>query len=48
MKERGVDSPDDGDALALTFARNVAPKKNYSQGSGLMMGWRLTKGIKWA
>jgi hypothetical protein len=27
MKERGVDSPDDADALALTFARNVATRK---------------------
>lgn len=26
MKDRGVDSPDDGDALALTFAHPVAPK----------------------
>jgi hypothetical protein len=25
MKERGLDSPDDADALALTFARQVAP-----------------------
>jgi hypothetical protein len=25
MKARGVDSPDDGDALALTFAQSVAP-----------------------
>jgi hypothetical protein len=25
MKERGLDSPDDGDALALTFAQHVAP-----------------------
>lgn len=25
MKKRGVDSPDDGDALALTFASDVAP-----------------------
>ena len=25
MKERRLDSPDDGDALALTFARHVAP-----------------------
>jgi hypothetical protein len=24
MKERGVDSPDDADALALTFARRIA------------------------
>jgi hypothetical protein len=27
MKKRGLDSTDDGDALALTFARPVAPKK---------------------
>ena len=27
MKERGVDSPDDADALALTFARNVATRQ---------------------
>ena len=28
MQKRGVDSPDDGDALALTFAARVAlPKK---------------------
>ena len=27
MKDRGVDSPDDADALALTFARNVAPRR---------------------
>jgi hypothetical protein len=26
MKKRGLDSPDDGDALALTFAQTVAPK----------------------
>lgn len=26
LKARGVDSPDDGDALALTFARQVAPQ----------------------
>jgi hypothetical protein len=26
MKKRGIDSPDDGDALALTFAAPVAPK----------------------
>lgn len=26
MKKRGLDSPDDADALALTFARNVAPR----------------------
>jgi len=27
MKKRGVDSPDDGDALALTFASPVSPRK---------------------
>jgi len=26
MKKRGLDSPDDGDALALTFAQAVAPR----------------------
>ena len=40
MKKRGIDSPDDGDALALTFAHPVAPKalpietQRYSRGSG--------------
>ena len=44
MKKRGLDSPDDGDALALTFAQHVAPLSqqddeeeqeyaNYSWGS---------------
>jgi hypothetical protein len=27
MKARGVDSPDDGDALAMTFALSVAPRR---------------------
>ena len=30
MKKRGVDSPDDGDALSLTFAQTVAPPKRDS------------------
>lgn len=30
MKKRGLDSPDDADALALTFAMPVAPKETYS------------------
>ena len=30
MKKRGVDSPDDGDALALTFAAEVKAPKQYS------------------
>jgi hypothetical protein len=29
IKERGLDSPDDADALALTFARKVVPKPEY-------------------
>lgn len=33
MKARGEDSPDDGDALALTFARKVAPKKTEAAAS---------------
>ena len=27
MKKRGLDSPDDGDALAMTFAQAVMPKR---------------------
>jgi hypothetical protein len=40
MKARGVPSPDDGDALALTFARRVAPpnrgdyETSHSRGDG--------------
>jgi hypothetical protein len=29
MKKRGLDSPDDADALALTFAQAVAPKQQF-------------------
>jgi len=29
MQKRGLDSPDDADALALTFAFPVAPKEEY-------------------
>lgn len=32
MKARGVDSPDDGDALALTFAAKVAPPREKPKG----------------
>lgn len=45
MKKRGVDSPDDGDALALTFAQPVKLSKPKAHGSGLRlptggeMGW---------
>jgi len=34
MKDRGLSSPDDGDALALTFARRVARRDNPSGRSG--------------
>ena len=30
MRARGIPSPDDGDALALTFARRVAPPDTRS------------------
>ena len=37
MRERGVDSPDDGDALALTFAQTVsAPRRRKSEMSYTM------------
>jgi hypothetical protein len=34
MMKRGVPSPDDGDALALTFAQPVAPISQESQYEG--------------
>ena len=43
MKKRGLDSPDDADALALTFARNVVARA-VAMPSRLT---RLGKGIKW-
>ena len=33
MKARGLDSPDDGDALALTFAHKVAPPRPRKDGA---------------
>jgi hypothetical protein len=30
MQKRGQASPDDGDALALTFAQRVAPARRFS------------------
>jgi hypothetical protein len=32
VKKRGLDSPDDGDALALTFARTVAARQTVELG----------------
>jgi hypothetical protein len=31
MEKRGLDSPDDGDALALTFAQTVLPPEEEEQ-----------------
>ncbi len=45
MKKRGLDSPDDADALALTFARNVAARVVATPSRVLT---RVGKGIKWA
>jgi hypothetical protein len=36
MKARGLDSPDDGDALALTFASKVAPPRKRKDGAAQM------------
>ena len=40
MKKRGLDSPDDGDALALTFAQTVAPKQPEPTPEPVYMGER--------
>lgn len=39
MKKRGVDSPDDGDALALTFAQAIAPKRKTSGAVDMPQNW---------
>jgi hypothetical protein len=45
IKERGLDSPDDADALALTFARRVVPKPEqkplgpWTISAGDTLGW---------
>jgi hypothetical protein len=46
MKARGIDSPDDGDALALTFAApvvvrqiNHGPEPNIALGANVSLGW---------
>ncbi len=44
MKKRGLDSPDDADALALTFARNVAARVVAKPSPNIT---RVGKGIKW-
>jgi hypothetical protein len=38
MKKRGLDSPDDGDALALTFAMPIAAAKKTSKSEGNYSG----------
>lgn len=42
MKKRGVDSPDDGDALALTFAQVVKAKRKVSGGMAIPDGFHWT------
>jgi hypothetical protein len=42
MKARGVDSPDDGDALALTFAQVVKPKKASQPSAPGPASWSWT------
>lgn len=41
MKKRGLDSPDDADALCMTFAYSVARRdgSRYSGGGGLVSDW---------
>ena len=39
MRRRGLASPDDGDALALTFAYPVA-KKDWAEASGAILSLR--------
>lgn len=39
MKKRGLDSPDDGDALALTFAAPVKPPKKQRTGPPMPDSW---------
>ncbi len=42
MKKRGVDSPDDGDALALTFAAPVAIPKKREHSASVPQQWSWT------
>lgn len=46
MKERGLSSPDDGDALALTFAMPIAPNGNLVYG-GRKIEMANTQDGKW-
>jgi hypothetical protein len=39
MKARGVDSPDDGDALALTFAASVGPPRPLAESYTSPSAW---------
>lgn len=39
MKKRGVDSPDDGDALALTFAAPIAIPRRTGKASAMPQNW---------
>jgi hypothetical protein len=39
MKKRGLDSPDDGDALALTFSATVRPQTSHKRGAPPPSEW---------
>jgi hypothetical protein len=39
MKKRGLDSPDDGDALALTFSATVRPQSSHKRGAPPPTEW---------
>lgn len=39
MKKRGVDSPDDGDALALTFAAPIAMPRKRTTSQTMPQNW---------
>ena len=46
MKARGLDSPDDADALALTFARRVAVPRKQPE-SQLIYSYPGQDGLRW-
>ncbi|MDP3939773.1 MAG: hypothetical protein Q8R92_16775 [Deltaproteobacteria bacterium] len=46
LRERGLDSPDDGDALALTFATKVSRRDAASRGRRGMRRSRIADGVE--
>jgi hypothetical protein len=47
MKDRGVDSPDYGDALALTFAQPVGPSRRPVKAEAQYVWESGTAGLGW-